>query len=120
MTDNKPQVLGELKKQIPRLPTVREEMRKNLIRKLEKKERLFPALIGYDETVMPGLINAILCGHNIIFLGERGQGKSRLIRGLIDFLDDEIPAVAGCSINDDPFKPICVECKKRLAELLIE
>jgi magnesium chelatase subunit I len=91
-------------------------MRNNLIHKLEKNEPLFPGLIGYDETIMPGLINAILCGHNIIFLGERGQGKSRLIRGMIDFLDDEIPAVSGCSINDDPFKPICVECKKRLAE----
>ena len=91
MTDKKPEYLGELKKQISRLPNVREEMRKNLIRKLEKKERLFPAMIGYDETVMPGLINAILCGHNIIFLGERGQGKSRLIRGMTDFLDDEIP-----------------------------
>ncbi len=117
MTTKKPQTLGELKKQITRLPNVREEMRKNLIRKLEQKEPLFPKLIGYDETVMPGLINAILCGHNIIFLGERGQGKSRLIRGMIDFLDDEIPAVAGCSINDDPFKPICIQCKERLSEL---
>jgi magnesium chelatase subunit I len=117
MTTRKPQTLGELKKQFSRLPDVREEMRKNLIHKLEKKEPLFPGLIGYDETVMPGLINAILCGHNIIFLGERGQGKSRLIRGMIDFLDDEIPAVSGCSINDDPFKPICIECKKRLSEM---
>lgn len=116
MKSKKPQSLGELKKQTPRLPNVREEMRKNLLRKLKKKEPLFPKLIGYDETVIPGLINAIICGHNIIFLGERGQGKSRLIRSMVDFLDEEIPAVAGCVINDNPFKPICMQCKERLAE----
>jgi magnesium chelatase subunit I len=117
MTDKKPQTLGELRKHVPRLPDVREEMRMNLIGKLDRKEPLFPGLIGYDETVMPGLINAILCGHNIIFLGERGQGKSRIIRGMMEFLDEEIPAIAGCPVNDDPFRPICVECKKRLSEL---
>ena len=117
MKGKKPQTLGELKQQVSRLPDVREEMRKNLIHKLQKKESLFPGLIGYNDTVIPGLINAILCGHNIILLGERGQGKSRLIRGLVDFLDEESPAVDGCSIHDDPFKPICVECKRRLAEL---
>jgi magnesium chelatase subunit I len=117
MPDQKPQTLGELKQHVSSLPDVREEMRKNLIQKLEKKERLFPELIGYDETVMPVLINAILCGHNIILLGERGQGKSRLIRSMIDFLDDEIPAIAGCPVNDNPFNPICVECKQKLAEM---
>ena len=117
MTRKKPQTLGELKKHASHLPDVRGEMRINLIKKLKRKEPLFPGLIGYDETVLPGLINAILCGHNIILLGERGQGKSRIIRGMVDFLDEEIPAVAGCSINDDPFQPICVECKKRLSEL---
>jgi magnesium chelatase subunit I len=117
MTDPKPQTLGELKKRFDRLPDVREEMRLNLIKKLEKKEPLFPQLIGYDETVMPGLINAILCGHNIILLGERGQGKSRLIRGMVEFLDEEMPAISGCQVNDDPFKPICVDCKKRLEEM---
>ena len=117
MTDRKPQTLGELKKHFSRLPDVREEMRLNLIRKLEKKETLFPQLIGYDETVMPGLINAILCGHNIILLGERGQGKSRLIRGMVEFLDEEMPAISGCQVNDNPFKPICVDCKKRLEEM---
>jgi magnesium chelatase subunit I len=73
MPDQKPQILGELKGHVSSLPDVREEMRKNLIQKLGKKERLFPELIGYDETVLPALINAILCGHNIIFLGERGH-----------------------------------------------
>jgi magnesium chelatase subunit I len=113
----KPKTLGELKQNVSHLPNVREEMRKNLIRKLEKKERLFPELIGYDETVLPALINAILCGHNIILLGERGQGKSRLIRSMIDFLDEEIPAIAGCPVNDNPFNPICVDCKQKLAEM---
>jgi magnesium chelatase subunit I len=117
MSKKKPNTLGELKKQVSRLPNVRGEMRANLINKLKNREPIFPDLIGYGETVMPGLINAILCGHNIIFLGERGQGKSRIIRGLVDFLDDEIPAVAGCSINDDPFAPICVDCQRRLSEL---
>ncbi|MBN2059033.1 MAG: magnesium chelatase, partial [Deltaproteobacteria bacterium] len=92
-------------------------MRKNLIGKIERGEPLFPRLIGYDETVLPGLINAILCGHNIILLGERGQGKSRIIRSMVDFLDEEIPAVQGCPIHDDPFNPICSECKERLSRL---
>ena len=113
----KPQTLGELKQHVSCLPDVREEMRKNLIRKLENNERLFPELIGYDDTVLPALINAILCGHNIILLGERGQGKSRLIRSLIDFLDDEMPAVAGCPVNDNPFDPICIDCKQKLADM---
>lgn len=117
MTDRKPQTLGELKKHFSRLPDVREEMRSNLMRKLENKEPLFPQLIGYDETVLPGLINAILCGHNIILLGERGQGKSRIIRGMVEFLDEDMPSVAGCQINDNPFEPICVDCKKRLEEM---
>ena len=114
MERKRPQTLRELKKQVSHLPAVREEMRNNLIRKLENKEPLFK---GLDDTVIPGLINAILCGHNIILLGERGQAKSRIIRNLINFLDEEMPAVEGCSINDDPFRPICVECKKRVAEL---
>ena len=75
----KPTTFGELKQQVNQLPDVRTEMRQNLIRKLKTKESIFPEVIGYDETVLPALINAILCGHNIILLGERGQGKSRLI-----------------------------------------
>jgi magnesium chelatase subunit I len=117
MSQNKPKNFGELKKMFSRLPDVREEMRNNLILKLKKNEKLFPGIVGYDDTVIPGLINAILCGHNIIILGERGQGKSRIIRNMVDFLDDEIPAIEGCPINDDPFHPICIECKRRSAEL---
>ena len=117
MTDGKPRTLGELKRRASRLPDVREELRKNLTRKLMNKEPLFPDLIGYDETVLPGLINALLCGHNIILLGERGQGKSRIIRDMIDFLDEYVPAVEGCPINDNPFEPVCRDCKRKLEEM---
>jgi magnesium chelatase subunit I len=113
----KPTTLGELKQQVNQLPDVRTEMRLNFIRKLKNKEPIFPEVIGYDESVLPALINAILCGHNIILLGERGQGKSRIIRSMIDFLDPEMPAIAGCPIHDNPFNPICSECKKRLLDM---
>lgn len=109
----KVQTFGELKKQFTRLPTVREEMQENLIQKLRKNEPIFPELIGYDDTVLPELANAILCGHNMIILGERGQGKSRIIRSMVDFLDEEIPAIDGCPIHDNPFDPICTDCKKK-------
>jgi magnesium chelatase subunit I len=108
--------LGELRKQTSHLPGVREEMRSNLIRKMKGKDPLFEELKGYDDTVIPQMINAIMCGHNIIILGERGQGKSRLIRSLVDFLDEYIPAVEGCPIHDNPFAPVCAECKQRLAQ----
>jgi len=113
----KPTTFGELKQQVNQLPDVRTEMRQNLIHKLKTNESIFPKVIGYDDTVLPELINAILCGHNIILLGERGQGKSRIIRSMIDFLDKEMPAVAGCPIHDSPFNPICSECKQNLIDL---
>jgi len=117
MTNKKAKTFGELKKQVSSLPDVRTEMRSNLIRKLQRKERLFPQLIGYDETVIPDVVNAIICGHNMILLGERGQGKSRLIRTLVDFLDEEMPAIAGCPIHDNPFDPICIDCKQKSVEM---
>lgn len=117
MSNQQPETLGELKQNVTRLPDVRDEMRMNLIRKLKNKDPLFPGIIGYDDTVLPSLLNAIMCGHNIILLGERGQGKSRIIRSLVNFLDDEMPAVAGCPIHDDPFNPICSDCRQKLAEM---
>jgi magnesium chelatase subunit I len=114
MARNKIQKLGELKKKTSHLPSVREEMRSNLIRMLREKKPLFKELKGFDSTVIPQITNALMCGHNIIILGERGQGKSRLIRSLIDFMDEYIPAIAGCPIHDDPFAPVCTECKQRL------
>jgi len=106
--------LGELKQYTPRLPSVREEMRSNLIRKLQQNEKLFPEIIGYDDTLLPEIINAVMCGHNMIILGERGQGKSRIIRTMVDFLDEAMPAVEGCPIHDDPFDPICFQCREKL------
>ena len=114
---SRPKTLGELKKQLSRLPTVREELRHNLVKKLQSGEELFPDLIGYTHTVKPDLINALLCGHNMIILGERGQGKSRIIRNLTQLLDDEIPAVAECPIHDNPFQPICADCREKLLKL---
>jgi len=110
----KVKTIGELKKSGYQILSVKKEMRKNLIDKIERGERLFPDIIGYEETVIPAIENAILSGHDMIFLGERGQAKSRIMRRLIDLLDEEIPAISGCEINDNPFNPICRRCKELL------
>ena len=109
--------LGELKKGGVSVLPVREEMRKNLVRHLESGQRILPGIVGYDETVIPEIENAILAGHHMVFLGERGQGKSRIIRGLLSLLDERIPIVHGCEINDNPFSPICRACRNKAAEL---
>jgi len=109
--------LGELKASHYRVLPVREEMRRNLLARLAHKERILPGIIGYDDTVIPEIENAILAGHHIVFLGERGQAKSRVIRSLTTLLDPLVPVVAGCPINDNPLAPICRECRRRLAEL---
>ena len=110
------QTLGDLRKQSgARTRSVKEEIRDNLVRKLQAGERLFPGIIGYDETVIPQLVNAVLSRHNFILLGLRGQAKSRILRGLVDLLDDEIPVVPGCEIHDDPLAPLCAACRTRAA-----
>jgi magnesium chelatase subunit I len=91
-------------------------MRQNLLRKVAQREPLLPGIIGYDESVIPEIENAILAGHHIVFLGERGQAKSRLIRGLLGLLDPWLPVVQGCAINDDPLAPLCAGCQRRAAE----
>jgi len=96
--------------------TVKEEMRSNLLRKLETREPLFRGVHGYEETVLPQIANAILARHNFILLGLRGQAKSRILRGLIQFLDAEIPYIAGCEIHDHPLRPICRACRELIAE----
>lgn len=106
--------LGELKKSGCLVPTVRQEMRKNLVRCLESDKRILPGIVGYDDTVMPEIENAILSGHHMVFLGERGQAKSRVIRSLVSLLDERIPIVQGCEINDSPLSPICRVCRRRL------
>src|SRR5499427_9851212 len=108
--------LGALRKAALRTRPVRQEVRENLIRKLKAGEPLFSGIIGYDDTVIPQLVNAILSRHNFILLGLRGQAKSRILRGLIDLLDEWIPVVPGCEIHDDPLRPICGACRARVAE----
>ena len=95
--------------------SVKDEVRENLIRKLRSGETLFPGIIGYDDTVIPQLVNAILSRHNFILLGLRGQAKSRILRALTSLLDDFLPVIAGCEIHDDPLAPICSACRARLA-----
>ena len=98
--------LGELRESGYRSVSVKAEMRANLICKLKRREKLFPGIVGYDETVVPQMVNAILARHNLILLGLRGQAKSRIIRQLTDLLDNLIPIIAGSEVNDDPFHPI--------------
>src|SRR3712207_4252755 len=102
----KAKTLGELKRQNYHVRPVKDELRANLIRKLRAGGRIFPGIVGYDETVVPQIVNAVLARHNMILLGLRGQAKSRIIRQLTNLLDEEIPAVAGSEVNDDPFRPI--------------
>ncbi|HAF21767.1 MAG TPA: magnesium chelatase [Blastocatellia bacterium] len=98
--------LGELKESGYRARSVKDELRANLISKLRSGKKLFRGIVGYDETVIPQLVNAILAKHNIILLGLRGQAKSRIIRQLTELLDDQLPIIAGSEVNDNPFHPI--------------
>src|ERR1700682_5194517 len=117
---SKPCTLGELKR-IPDFDprgasrSVKGELRRNLLRAIEKGETLFPGVHGYEDTVVPQIVNALLSRHNFILLGLRGQAKSRILRGLIKLLDTEMPVVAGCEINDDPLRPICRACREKIA-----
>jgi magnesium chelatase subunit I len=112
----KPSTLGELRSSGYKIRTVKQEMRSNLIEKMRKGDELFPGIIGYEDTVIPQLQNAILSGQDIIFLGERGQAKSRLIRSLTGLLDEALPVVFGSEINDDPFNPISRYARDLIAE----
>ncbi len=109
--------LGELKRQNYQVRTVKDELRANLITKLRAGERLFPGIVGYDETVVPQITNAILARHNLILLGLRGQAKSRIIRQLTNLLDEQIPVIRGSEVNDDPFRPISAYGRQLIEEL---
>lgn len=111
----KPHTIGELKASGYKPVSVKEEMRRNLITLIKATKAVFPGIIGYNNTVIPQVENAVISGQNIIFLGERGQAKSRIMRQLVDLLDEEIPVIRGCEINDDPFSPICKACRGRVA-----
>jgi len=95
--------------------SVKNEIRRNLLCAVQRGETLFPGVHGYEDTVIPQIVNALLSRHNFILLGLRGQAKSRILRGLIQLLDPEIPVIAGCEINDNPMRPICRSCRERLA-----
>ena len=95
--------------------SVKNEIRRNLLRRIERNESLFPGVHGYEDSVVPQIVNALLSRHNFILLGLRGQAKSRILRGLIQLLDPEIPVLAGCEINDHPLRPICRSCRERVA-----
>ncbi|HEV7999339.1 MAG TPA: sigma 54-interacting transcriptional regulator [Planctomycetaceae bacterium] len=105
MTD-RAQTLGQLRASGWKSVGVKHEMRRNLLAKLKRGETLFPGIIGYDETVIPQVVNAVLSGHDVLFLGLRGQGKTRMLRMLVELLDEALPIVAGSEINDDPFAPL--------------
>jgi magnesium chelatase subunit I len=111
VVEQKARTIRELRSSGYKPLSVKQEMRKNLIKRIEGGQTHFPGIIGYEDTVLPHMENAILSGQDIIFLGERGQAKSRLIRSLMSLLDDEMPIIAGCEINDNPFSPICKRCR---------
>jgi magnesium chelatase subunit I len=115
-----PRTLGELRKSAwteERIGkrSVKEEIRDNMLSRLQCAGPLFEGIQGYEDSVIPQIVNALLSRHNFILLGLRGQAKTRILRGLTNFLDEQIPVVAGCEINDNPYQPICRPCRERLA-----
>ncbi len=113
---SRPTTLGELKAASWRSRPVKDEIRENLLRALREKRELFPGILGYDRTVIPQIVNALLSRHDVILLGLRGQAKSRILRGLASFLDEAIPVVAGSPLNDDPLHPVSAPAKRMVEE----
>src|SRR6202522_1596008 len=115
-----PKTLGELRRsnwseEKVAHRSVRTDLAKNFLQKMEKGEELFPGVHGYDDTVLPQIVNAILARHHFILLGLRGQAKSRILRGLSGFMDAQVPVVEGCEIHDNPYAPLCRACRERIA-----
>ncbi len=108
---SRPATIGQLRADGYRDRTVKDELRGNLLHALQHGSSAFSSLVGFDDSVLPALERGILAGHDLILLGERGQAKTRLIRHLVDLLDAETPVIAGCEVNDHPFRPICARCK---------
>ena len=113
-----PQTLAELRTSGWQSISVKEELRRGMIRTLESGDALFPGIVGYEDTVIPEVVLAILAGHDMLFLGEKGQAKSRVMRMLVRFLDDEIPYldIPGCPVHEDPFHPITQTAQAWLSE----
>ncbi|HTV06082.1 MAG TPA: hypothetical protein VME86_12000 [Acidobacteriaceae bacterium] len=121
-TRNLPQTLGELRAHKDFAETsiahrsVKDELRDNLIAKLRKRETIFPGIVGYDDTVVPQIVNAVLSRQNFILLGLRGQAKSRILRALTALLDEHTPYIAGCEVRDNPYHPICKRCRELITQ----
>ena len=115
--DGRPATLSGLKASGHLYRTVKQEIRENLLTRMRAGQERFPGIVGFDQTVLPHVERALLAGHDIILLGERGQGKTRLIRTLGELLDEWTPAVTGCEINDHPYAPVCARCRRLKAEL---
>src|SRR5579871_5033866 len=117
-----PQTLGELRASKMFSPaqlntrSIKDEMRSNLIARLQSRETIFPGIVGYEDTVVPQIVNAILSRQNFILLGLRGQAKSRILRALTALLDEQMPYIAGCEIRDNPYRPLCKRCRDLVAE----
>jgi magnesium chelatase subunit I len=111
-----PTTLGELRASGHEHVPVKDEVRANLLARLRAGEPAFPGILGFDDTVLPQVERALLAGHDLVLLGERGQGKTRLIRTLVGLLDEWTPVVAGCEVNDHPYAPVCVRCTRLVAE----
>ena len=117
-----PQTLGELRTSTMhseaclKTRTVKDELRNNLIARLRTGDTLFPGIVGYDDTVVPQIVNAVLSKQNFILLGLRGQAKSRILRALTALLDERLPYIAGCEIRDNPYRPLCKRCRDLVAE----
>lgn len=112
----RPTTIGALRATGTTVLPVKEEIRNNLITKLSRNEPLFPGIIGYEKTVIPAIVNAILARHDILLLGLRGQAKSRIVRLLPSLLDEVVPIIRGCEINDNPYRPVCKRCTDLVRE----
>jgi magnesium chelatase subunit I len=122
MSSPLPQTLGELQSSKEfyearlKKRSVKDELRENLIARLKARQTIFPGIVGYEDTVVPQIVNAVLSKQNFILLGLRGQAKSRILRGLTELLDEQMPYVAGCEIRDNPYRPLCKRCRDLIAE----
>src|SRR5829696_3552493 len=117
MSHPSPATVGQLRESGWTSVPVKEELRRNAIARIQAGEALFPAVLGYEDTVLPQLENALLAGHDVIFLGERGQAKTRMIRSLTGLLDEWMPIVAGSEINDDPYEPVSKYARDLIREM---